>query len=190
MSASRERQDALLGVADAGEVGDGRALAVGLDLLEDFKVLADIAAACAVGAGDVVGVQRVELFQHAAFAAQLFHADVGLRGEYLERECVALFKNISYAHGCCLLKICVYFTPRRKPVAAHSDTTLSYHNLSINSSGFLGKRAEKFVRIAESTGTDAAEIAQAHRGDVPPPERSSPTALPPHFSFGCAEPRL
>ena len=96
--------DALLGIADAGEVGHGDALAVVLDLFQDLKIFADIAAACAVGAGDVVRVQGVQLFQHAALSAQLFHADVGLWGEYLKRKCIALLHDFSYTHGFCLLK--------------------------------------------------------------------------------------
>ena len=91
--------DALAGVADAGEVGDGGALAVLLDLVQNLQVLAHVGAARAVGAGDVVGVQGVELLQHAARAAQLLHAGVGLGGEHLKGKRGSLFKNVGYAHG-------------------------------------------------------------------------------------------
>ena len=91
--------DVLLGAADAGEVGDRRAFAVFLDLVENFQILADVGAACAVGAGNVVGVQGVELFQHTAFAAQLFHAGVSLRGEYLKGKCRSFFVDFSNAHN-------------------------------------------------------------------------------------------
>ena len=136
--------DVFLGVADAGEVGHRGALAVGLDLLQDLKVLADIGAACAVGAGDVVRVQGVQLFQHTALAAQLFHADVGLGGEYLKRECIALLHDFSYAHGFCLLKY-VYFTQVIQRDAAHSDTTLSYHISPSNSRSIHRKGCKKCV---------------------------------------------
>ena len=90
---------ALPGVADAGEVGDGDALAVLGNLVKDLQVLAHVGPARAVGAGDVVGVQGVELLQHAARAAQLLHAGVGLGGEHLKGKRGSLFKNVGYAHG-------------------------------------------------------------------------------------------
>ena len=109
--------DVFLGIADAGEVGDRSALAVLLDLVQNFKVLADVRSACAVGAGDVVGVQRVELFQHAAFAAQFFHADVGLGREYLKRKGSSVFIDLSNAHFC-LQNIKIVLCPRALARAA------------------------------------------------------------------------
>ena len=73
--------DAFLGVADAGEVGHGDRLGVLLHVLQDLEVQTDVAAAGTVGAGDVIGIQGVQLFQNAAFTAELLHALLGLRGE-------------------------------------------------------------------------------------------------------------
>ena len=70
------------------------------DLVEDFEVLADVGAAGAVGTGDVVGVQRVQLFEDAALTAQLFHADIRLGREHLERESGSVFIDFSNAHIC------------------------------------------------------------------------------------------
>ena len=90
--------DAFLGVADAGEVGHRDALAIGLDLLQDFQVFAHVGTASAIGAGNVVGIQGVQLIQHAALTTQLFHAYVCLGGEDLKRERVAGFQNVRNAH--------------------------------------------------------------------------------------------
>ena len=79
--------DAFTGVADAGEVSDGGAFAVLLDLVQNFQVLAHVGAARAVGAGDIVGIQGVQLLQHAAGAAQLLHANVRLGGEHFKGKC-------------------------------------------------------------------------------------------------------
>ena len=92
--------DVFLGVADAGEVGNRGGLAVLDDLVEDFEVFTDVGAAGAVSTGDVVGVQRVQLFQDAVLAAQLFHADIRLGWEDLERESGSLFIDFSNAHIC------------------------------------------------------------------------------------------
>ena len=133
--------DAFLGIADAGEVGHAGALAVLDDLVEDFKVLADIRAARAVGAGDVVGIQGVELLQHAALAAELFHADIGLRGEHFKGKRVAMFHDFSNIHdklppNDVFLCRCGYGSCRN---SAHSDTNLSYHTKTGNASAFLPK---------------------------------------------------
>ena len=90
--------DAFLGVADAGKVSDGRALAVLLDLVQNLQIFAHVGAARAVGAGDVVGVQGVQLVQDAVLAAQLLHADVGLGGEHLKGKCSSLAENVLHAH--------------------------------------------------------------------------------------------
>ena len=90
--------DALTGIADAGEVGDRGALAVLLDLVQHFQVLAHVGAAGAIGAGNVIRVQCVQLLQDAARAAQLLHARVGLGGEHFEGKRCSLFKNVGYAH--------------------------------------------------------------------------------------------
>ena len=90
--------DAFLGVADAGKVGNGSALAVLLDLVQDLQVLAHVGTACAIGAGDVVGIQRIQLIQHAAGAAQLLHAHVRLGGEHLKGKCSSLAENVLHAH--------------------------------------------------------------------------------------------
>jgi hypothetical protein len=79
--------DAFTGVADAGEVSDGGAFAVLLDLVQNFQVLAHVGAARAVGAGDIVGIQGIQLLQHAAGAAQLLHANVRLGGEHFKGKC-------------------------------------------------------------------------------------------------------
>ena len=92
--------DVFLGVADAGEVGDRGGLAVLDNLVEDFEVFTDVGAAGTVSTGDVVGVQRVQLFQDAVLAAQLFHADIRLGREHLERESGSLFIDFSNAHIC------------------------------------------------------------------------------------------
>ena len=92
--------DVFLGVADAGEVGDRGGLAVLDDLVEDFEVFTDVGAAGTVSTGDVVGVQCVQLFQDAVLAAQLFHADIRLGREDLERESGSLFIDFSNAHIC------------------------------------------------------------------------------------------
>ena len=76
--------DVFFRVADAGEMRHRLTLAVGPDLVEHFQVLAHVRAARAVGTGNVVGVQGIQLFQHAARAAKLFHTRVGLRRENLE----------------------------------------------------------------------------------------------------------
>ena len=91
--------DAFLGVADAGEVGHAGALAVSDDLVQHFQVLAYIGTTGAVGAGDVIGVQGVELFQHAALTAELFHTHVRLGGEYFKGKCAALFHDLRYIHS-------------------------------------------------------------------------------------------
>ena len=90
--------DAFLGVADAGEVGDGGALAVLLDLVQHFQVLAHVGAAGAIGAGDIIRIQGVQLLQHAACTAELLHAYVSLGGKHFEGKRGSLFKNVSYAH--------------------------------------------------------------------------------------------
>ena len=95
--------DIFLGVADAGEVGDGDGLAVFLDLVQNFQVLADVGAAGAVGTGDVIGLQGIELVQNSILAAQLFHAHVRLGREYLKRECAALVQDIHNRHTIYLL---------------------------------------------------------------------------------------
>ena len=91
--------DALPGVADAGEVSDRRAFAVLLNLVQNFQILTHISTARAVGAGDVVGIQRIQLLQHAAFPAQLFHTRVRLGGEHLKGKGGSFFKNVGYAHS-------------------------------------------------------------------------------------------
>ena len=111
--------DVFLGIADAGEMGNGRALAVLLDLVQNFQVLADVGAACAIGAGNVIGIQGVELFQHAAFAAQFFHADVGFGREHLKGEGGSVFIDLSNAHFCLQnIKIVSSVFPQR-PFAGH-----------------------------------------------------------------------
>ena len=92
--------DVFLGVADAGEVGDGDGLAVFLDLVQNFQVLADVGAAGAVGTGDVIGLQGIELVQNSILAAQLFHAHVRLGREDLKGESRSFFVDVCYAHNC------------------------------------------------------------------------------------------
>ena len=92
--------DIFLGVADAGEVGDGDGLAVFLDLVQNFQVLADVGAAGAVGTGNIVRLKGVEFVQNSVLAAQLFHAHVRLGRENLEGECCSLFVDVCYAHNC------------------------------------------------------------------------------------------
>ena len=41
--------DTFLGIANAGEVGNGSGLAGSLDCIQHFQVLANVSAACAVG---------------------------------------------------------------------------------------------------------------------------------------------
>ena len=41
-------------------MGNGNGFPIVLDPVDDFKLLSDIAAARAIGAGDIIGVQRVE----------------------------------------------------------------------------------------------------------------------------------
>ena len=91
--------DISLGIADAGKMGDWGALAVFFDLVKHLEVLADVRAARAVGAGDVVWVQRVELFEHAALAAQLFHAHIGLWREDFKRKSSSFLINFRNAHS-------------------------------------------------------------------------------------------
>ena len=91
--------DISLGIADAGEMRDRGAFAVFFDLVKHLEVLADVRAARAVGAGDVVGVQRVELFEHAALAAQLFHAHIGLWREDFKRKSSSFLINFRNAHS-------------------------------------------------------------------------------------------
>ena len=130
--------DAFLGVGHAGEVRHGGALAVGLDLLQDLKVLADVRAASAVGAGDVIRVERIELLKHAALAAQLLHANVRLRGEDFKGKCVALFHDLCYIHGVCLLILWYLCANEARACAqyTHFDTNLSYHKRVRFSSAF------------------------------------------------------
>ena len=130
--------DAFLGVGHAGEVRHGGALAVGLDLLQDLKVLADVRAASAVGAGDVIRIERIELLKHAALAAQLLHANVRLRGEDFKGKCVALFHDLCYIHGVCLLLLWYLCANEARACAqyTHSDTNLSYHKRVRFSSAF------------------------------------------------------
>ncbi len=90
--------DAFLGVADAGEVGHADGLAVLGDLVQNLQVLAHVGAAGAVGAGNVVGIQGVQLLQHATLTAQLLHAHVGLGGEDLEGESGTLVHDIHNRH--------------------------------------------------------------------------------------------
>ena len=92
--------DVFLGVADAGEVGDRRALAVLLDLVQNLQVFADVGAAGAVGTGNIVGLKGIELVQNSVLAAQLFHAHVRLGRENLEGECCSLLVDVCYAHNC------------------------------------------------------------------------------------------
>ena len=115
--------DAVLGVAHAGEVGDGGALAVLLDLVQHLQVLAHVGAAGAVGAGDVVGVQGVELLQHAALAAQLLHAHVGLGGEHLKGKCRSLFKNLSNAHSWSSIVLTICINRRCRAKGSHHKNT-------------------------------------------------------------------
>ena len=89
--------DFLARVAHAGEVRDADG-AESLDAVKNFNVLADVRAAGAVGAGNVVGLHGDELFQHAALAAQFFHPFIGLRGKNLKAECHALVENICDFH--------------------------------------------------------------------------------------------
>ena len=91
--------DALLGVADAGEMGNGSALAVLLDLVQNLQVLAHVGAACAVGAGDVVGIQGIQLLKNAVFTAELLHADIGLGGKHLKRKRSSLAEDVLNAHS-------------------------------------------------------------------------------------------
>ena len=92
--------DIFLGVADAGEVRHRGALAVLLDLVQNFQVLADVGAAGAVGTGNIVRLKGVEFVQNSVLAAQLFHAHVCLGRENLEGECCSLFVDVCYAHNC------------------------------------------------------------------------------------------
>ena len=92
--------DIFLGVADAGEVRHRGALAVLLDLVQNFQVLADVGAAGAVGTGNIVGLKGVELVQNSVLAAQLFHAHVRLGREDLKGESRSFFVDVCYAHNC------------------------------------------------------------------------------------------
>ena len=87
--------DSLLGVGHAGEVGHRDGLAVLLDLVEHLEVLADVGSAGAVGAGNIIGVQLVQVVQHAAFGAELFHAGVRLGREHLKRKRHAVLQDFS-----------------------------------------------------------------------------------------------
>ena len=92
--------DVFLGVADAGEVGNRGALAILLDLVQNFQILADVGAAGAVSTGNIVRLKGVEFVQNSVLAAQLFHAHVRLGRENLEGECCSLFVDVCYAHNC------------------------------------------------------------------------------------------
>ena len=90
--------NAFLGVADAGEVGHGDALAILPDLLQNLQVLAHVGAAGAVGAGNVVRIQSIQLIQHTALAAQLLHTNVRLGGEHFKGKRAAGLQNVGNAH--------------------------------------------------------------------------------------------
>ena len=90
--------DIVLGIANAGEVGHGRALAVLLNLVQNLEVLAHVGSACAVGAGNVIRIQAIQLVQNAALAAQLFHADVRLRRENFKGKTHAILQDVCNTH--------------------------------------------------------------------------------------------
>ena len=56
-------------------------------------------AASAVGAGDVIRIERIELLKHAALAAQLFHAHIGLWREDFKRKSSSFLINFRNAHS-------------------------------------------------------------------------------------------
>ena len=91
--------NALFRVADAGEVRDRNGFSVLLNLIEHRKVLANIGSACSVGAGNVVGMERVELVQHAAVAAQFFHADVRFGRKHLKGKGCSFLHNLRNAQN-------------------------------------------------------------------------------------------
>ena len=74
----------------------------------------------------------------AALAAQLLHANVRLRGEDFKGKCVALFHDLCYIHGVCLLLLWYLCANEARACAqyTHSDTNLSYHKRVRFSSAF------------------------------------------------------
>ena len=64
----------------------GVALPSVLILLQNFEVLADIRAACAVGAGDVIGIQFVQVIQNAALSRNSFSMPTSVFGGKTSKE--------------------------------------------------------------------------------------------------------
>ena len=91
--------DAVLRVADTGKMRHGDTTSVCADFPNDFQIFSDVGAACAIGARDVVRVERVELFEDSVFTAELVHPDIGFGREDLKRERVALLHSFRNSHN-------------------------------------------------------------------------------------------
>ena len=88
--------DALLGIADAGEVRGRQAPAAFRHPAQNLQILSHIRAAGTVGAGDRIRAQRIQLGKDAA--AQLLHTRVSPGRKHLEAEGVVPVQRVYHRH--------------------------------------------------------------------------------------------
>ena len=91
--------DTLTGIADASEMSYG-ITSLCFYSIQNGHLQTDVGTACAVSAGDIVGLHGHQLIQNATFTKKSFRSLFGLRGKQLKRECHTFFHDIgNFTHG-------------------------------------------------------------------------------------------